>query len=86
MVSVYKFRITSIFTGVGIAVKEYLTDVGPADYVLFVNKEPVGILEAKREEEAVKFSTHEQQVEDYAKRKNIPFEKAERWLGPVLGY
>lgn len=31
----------------GIAVKEYLTDVGPADYVLFVNKKPVGIIEAK---------------------------------------
>jgi type I restriction enzyme R subunit len=33
--------------------------VGPADYVLFVNKEPVGILEAKREEEAVKLSVNE---------------------------
>ncbi len=27
-----------------------------------------------------------EQVEDYAKRKNIPFEEAERWLGPALGY
>jgi 5-methyltetrahydrofolate--homocysteine methyltransferase len=27
-----------------------------------------------------------EQVDDYAKRKNIPFEKAEKWLGPVLGY
>jgi len=31
----------------GIAVKEYLTDVGPADYVLFVDKKPVGIIEKK---------------------------------------
>lgn len=27
-----------------------------------------------------------EQVEDYAKRKKIDFEKAERWLGTVLGY
>jgi len=26
------------------------------------------------------------QVEDYAKRKNEPFEVVEKWLGPVLGY
>jgi type I restriction enzyme, R subunit len=32
--------------GSGIAVKEYLTDVGPADYVLFVNKEAIVILQA----------------------------------------
>jgi len=27
-----------------------------------------------------------EQVEDYAKRKNITFEEAEKWLGPALGY
>ncbi|HWY37931.1 MAG TPA: vitamin B12 dependent-methionine synthase activation domain-containing protein, partial [Bacteroidia bacterium] len=27
-----------------------------------------------------------EQVEDYAKRKNMPVEEAERWLGPVLSY
>jgi len=27
-----------------------------------------------------------EQVEDYAKRKNMPFEQAEKWLGPALGY
>jgi type I restriction enzyme, R subunit len=26
----------------GVAVREYQTDVGPADYVLFVDKKPVG--------------------------------------------
>ena len=31
----------------GIAVREYQTDVGPADYVLFVDRKPVGIIEAK---------------------------------------
>lgn len=34
----------------GVAVREYQTDVGPADYVLFVDREPVGVIEAKREE------------------------------------
>ncbi|MEO5782806.1 MAG: hypothetical protein ABIQ07_06015 [Ginsengibacter sp.] len=38
--------------GVGIAVREYLTDVGPADYVLFVNKKPVGIIEANVQKKA----------------------------------
>jgi 5-methyltetrahydrofolate--homocysteine methyltransferase len=26
------------------------------------------------------------QVEDYARRKGMSFEEAEKWLGPVLGY
>lgn len=30
--------------GKGVAVREYQTDVGPADYVLFVNRKPVGII------------------------------------------
>jgi len=34
--------------GVGVAVKEYLTDVGPADYVLFVNGKPCCVIEAKK--------------------------------------
>ena len=36
--------------GTGQAVREYPTDVGPADYVLFVDKKAVGVIEAKREE------------------------------------
>ena len=32
--------------GLGIAVREYQTDVGPADYVLFVDKQAVGVIEA----------------------------------------
>jgi len=37
--------------GPGLAVREYQTDVGPADYVLFVDREPLGVIEAKKEEE-----------------------------------
>lgn len=29
---------------------------------------------------------NKEQVEDYAQRKNMPLEEAERWLGPALGY
>lgn len=55
--------------GLGVAVKEYLTDVGPADYVLFVDGKPCGIIEAKREEEAHRLNVHEGQGEDYAHAK-----------------
>ena len=33
--------------GLGIAVREYQTDVGPADYLLFTDRRPVGVVEAK---------------------------------------
>lgn len=46
---------------VGVAVREYQTDIGPADYVLFVHAKPVGIIEAKREEEGERLSMHEEQ-------------------------
>lgn len=55
--------------GMGIAVKEYLTDVGPADYVLFVEGKPCGVIEAKREEEGHRMTVHEGQGEDYANAK-----------------
>lgn len=55
--------------GIGVAVKEYLTDVGPADYVLFVEGKPCGIIEAKRQEEAHRLHIHEVQGENYANAK-----------------
>jgi type I restriction enzyme, R subunit len=55
--------------GIGVAVKEYLTDVGPADYVLFVDGKPCGVIEAKREEEGHRMNVHEEQGEDYANAK-----------------
>ena len=41
----------NLMAGLGVAVREYQTDVGPADYVLFVDRKPVVVIEAKREEE-----------------------------------
>ncbi|MCA9380194.1 DEAD/DEAH box helicase family protein [Candidatus Dojkabacteria bacterium] len=35
--------------GLGIAVREFQTSSGPADYILFVNRKPVGVVEAKPE-------------------------------------
>jgi len=55
--------------GLGQAVREYQTDVGPADYVLFVDKKAVGVIEAKREEEGQRLTTHEPQTEGYAAAK-----------------
>ncbi|MCE3278111.1 MAG: restriction endonuclease subunit [Bacteroidetes bacterium] len=59
----------NLAASLGIAVKEYSTEVGPADYVLFVDKKPVGIIEAKREEEGVNLSRVEEQTEGYANAK-----------------
>ncbi len=55
--------------GFGIAVKEYSTEVGPADYVLFVHKQAVGVIEAKRKEEGHNMTSHESQTESYAAAK-----------------
>lgn len=53
----------------GVAVREYQTNAGPADYILFVDGKPVGIIEAKREEEGVRLTTHEDQSKFYADSK-----------------
>jgi type I restriction enzyme R subunit len=53
----------------GIAIKEYLTDVGPADYVLFVDKKPIGIIEAKKDEEGHRLNVVEEQSSRYATSK-----------------
>jgi type I restriction enzyme R subunit len=37
----------------GAAVREYQTDISSTDYILFVNKKPAGVIEAKREEEGL---------------------------------
>lgn len=53
----------------GVAVREYQTNVGPADYVLFVDKKPVGIIEAKKEEEGLHLTQVEDQSTEYAQAK-----------------
>ena len=55
--------------GLGIAVREYQTDIGPADYVLFVDKKPAGVVEAKPENWGHNITTVEEQSGSYASAK-----------------
>lgn len=51
----------------GVAIREYPTENGkPADYALFVNQDPIGIIEAKRDEEGYKITSIEEQSAGYA--------------------
>lgn len=50
----------------GVAVREYQTDIGPADYVLFVDKKPVGVIEAKPEDWGHRITMVEEQSSGYA--------------------
>src|SRR5690606_21370228 len=50
----------------GQAIREYVTESGPADYVLFVDKKPVGVIEAKKETLGQNITTVEDQTKDYA--------------------
>ena len=51
--------------GPGIAVREYRTDAGPADYVLFAGKKPVGVIEAKPDDRGQNITTVEEQSAAY---------------------
>ncbi len=53
----------------GQAVREFATDTGPADYVLFVDRQPVGVIEAKKETLGHKITTVEDQTADYSSAK-----------------
>ncbi len=52
--------------GLGIAVREYPTDSGPADYVLFIDRKPVGVIEAKKDTAGENITAVELQNERYA--------------------
>ena len=52
--------------GLGQAVREYTTDSGPADYVLFLDRKPVGVIEAKKESLGQNITTVEDQTKDYS--------------------
>lgn len=49
----------------GVAVREYPTDTGPADYLLFDDCSPIGVIEAERDEAAENLTVHEAQTERY---------------------
>jgi type I restriction enzyme R subunit len=52
--------------GLGVAVREFQTDIGPADYALFVDRKAVGIIEAKPEDWGHRITTVEEQSASYA--------------------
>ena len=49
----------------GVVVREYPTDTGEVDYLIFVNQQPVGIIEAKAITKGEKLIT---EVEDQTRR------------------
>ena len=55
--------------GLGVAIREYQTDTGPADYVLFIDKKPVSVVEAKPKHWGQKITTVEEQSGRYASAK-----------------
>jgi type I restriction enzyme R subunit len=59
----------NLAAGLGVAIREFQTSVGPADYVLFVGGKPAGLIEAKRQEEGVRLTMVEDQSTEYASAK-----------------
>lgn len=55
----------NVFASIGVAVRELQTSQGPADYILFVDGEPAGVIEAKKEAEGFRLTTHEEQTDTY---------------------
>ncbi len=49
--------------------KQYTTDTGPADYVLFIDGRPVGVIEAKKETLGANITTVKEQTADYGAAK-----------------
>ncbi len=45
---VQDYMAVNLYAGIGVAVRELVTNAGPADYVLFVNRQAVGVIEAKK--------------------------------------
>lgn len=61
---VQDFRRLDLGAAPGVAIREYPTDTGPADYLLFVDREPVGVIEAKADASILTFV--EEQTARYA--------------------
>jgi type I restriction enzyme, R subunit len=57
----------NVFASLGVAVRELQTQAGPADYVLFVDGEPAGVIEAKKATEGFHLTAHEEQTGKYLK-------------------
>jgi len=56
----------NLAAALGVVVREYPTDTGPADYVLFVNRQAVGVIEAKRDSTGENITRVEDQTLGYS--------------------
>ncbi len=56
----------NLLAGLGVAVREFPTSTGPVDYVLFINGEPVGVIEAKKSSAGENITVVEEQSSQYA--------------------
>lgn len=56
----------NLLAGLGVAVREFPTSTGPVDYVLFINGEPVEVIEAKKSSAGENITVVEEQSSRYA--------------------
>ena len=63
---VQDMREMNINASLGVAVREFPTSTGEVDYALFVDGDPVGVIEAKREELGESITSVEEQSARYA--------------------
>ena len=55
--------------GIGVAVTELTYEIGEADYTLFVDRKPIGVIEAKKEDDGFRLTQVEEQSTGYANSK-----------------
>jgi len=67
--SVQDMKALNPSAGMGVAVREFPTDNGEADYILFVNGQPCGVIEAKEEKKGENLLMVEDQSGKYATSK-----------------
>ncbi len=78
--------------GLGVAVREYPTNSGPADYVLFVNRTACGVIEAKKDSAGENLTVTESQTERYAtanlrwRKNNTPLRFLFEATGQILRF
>lgn len=56
----------NLSANLGVAVREFPTSTGPADYALFIEGQPCGVIEAKKDDAGEHITTVEQQSSRYA--------------------
>lgn len=74
---VQNYREINLGVGIGIAVREHPTESGPADYLLYVDRQPLGVIEAKKDQTIL--TAHEAQTARYANSK-LKWSKKEKPL------